>query len=268
MKRIAFFVYGVSAYAFFLATFLYTAGFLTNLGVPKSIDGPARVDPQTAIATNLILLTLFALQHSGMARPGWKRVWTQIVPEPIERATYVLFSNLALIGVMVYWQPIEGTLWHFESGLPYAFGLIAFAFGVSIVLYSTLLIDHLDLFGLRQVFAALKKRPAPESTFVVPSLYQFVRHPLYVGWFITLWATPSMTMSHLLFALVGSLYMVIAVRYEERDLVDAFGRAYERYQDTTPMLIPSLSAATAHAQSRTEASRGRAPHEVTRTLSL
>ena len=258
MKRIAFFLYGALSYIVFFGTFLYTAGFLTNLFVPKSIDSGARIAPDTAIATNLLLLSIFAVQHSGMARPGFKRIWTQIVPAPIERSTYVFFSSAVLLVLMALWQPIEGTLWHFDSGLGYVLGLAAFGFGIGLVLYATMLIDHFELFGLRQAFASLRNTPTLDHNFVTPSLYRFVRHPLYVGWFITLWATPSMSMGHLLFAAVCTSYVLIAVRYEERDLVDAFGRAYERYQESTPMFIPAPA----------KNARGHVPKEVTRTITV
>lgn len=260
MKRIAFFLYGAFSYLVFVGTFLYTAGFLVNLFVPQSVDGDVSAAPDHAIATNLLLLAFFAVQHSGMARPAFKRVWTQIVPEPIERATYVLSSSIALIALMTFWQPIEGTLWHFESGLPYFLGLGTFAFGIGLVVYSTMLIDPFEFFGLRQVLATLRKKPARDGDFVTPSLYRFVRHPLYVGWFITLWATPSMSVGHLLFAAFLTAYVLIAVRYEERDLVNAFGRAYARYQQSTPMFIP------APAQFRDASSR--VDQETKRTITV
>lgn len=238
MKRVAQFVYGATSYAIFFATFLYTAGFLQNLVVPKSIDSGTPGATGTAIAVNLGLLSLFAIQHSGMARPGFKQVWTRFVPERIERASYVLFSSVVLLAVIVWWQPMTGTIWHFESGLGQAIGYGLFALGLSTVLYSTMLIDHFELFGLRQVFDELMNRPQKKDDFTTPSLYRFVRHPLYVGWFITLWATPSMSTGHLLFASVCSAYILVAVKLEERDLVDAFGQRYEQYQQTTPMFIP------------------------------
>ena len=184
------------------------------------------------------VLALFAVQHSGMARPAFKRAWTRIVPEPIERATYVLLSSLVMIVVFAFWQPLPGTLWTFESTMGQAIGYGAFAMGLATVLYSTMLIDHFELFGLRQVWDGLLRREAKNDDFVTPSLYRFVRHPLYVGWFITLWATPTMTTGHLLFATMCTVYILIAVHLEERDLVAAFGRRYEQYQATTPMFVP------------------------------
>ena len=238
MQRIAHLVYGAIAYAIFFATFVYTAGFLTNLFVPKSIDSGATEALGTAVAIDLALLAAFALQHSGMARPAFKRAWTRIVPEPIERSTYVLLSSLVLIAVMAFWHPIPGTVWQAESTLGRAIGYGAFVFGVGLVLYSTMLIDHFELFGLRQVWDRLRGHPERPDDFVTPSLYRFVRHPLYVGWFITLWATPFMTTGHLLFASVCTAYVLVAVQLEEGDLVSAFGGRYSAYQETTPMFVP------------------------------
>lgn len=264
MKRVAFVVYGLLAYILFIGTFLYTAGFLTNLFVPKSIDSAPTSSPDTALAANLLLLALFAVQHSGMARTGFKRVWTQIVPEPIERSTHAFFSCFTLIAVMTFWQPIEGTLWHFESGLFYWIGLALFSFGIGLILYTTALIDHSKFFGLRQVFAALHGKTVAEDHFTTPSLYRFIRHPLYVGWFIVLWATPSMSAGHLLFATACTGYVLLAVRYEEHDLIQAFGRTYQRYQRSTPMFIPSTGASTGQGGTAGD----RIPQEVTRTISL
>lgn len=240
MKRIAIFAYGVVSYLLFFGTFLYTAGFLTNLLVPKSIDSGVPGSVGTALAVDLALLSLFAIQHSGMARPAFKRVFTRVVPEPMERPTYVLASSVVLIAVMALWQPLAGTLWHFESGLGYALGLGLLGVGLGLVLYSTILIDHFELFGLRQVFVHLMRRPKQQDDFVTPSLYRYVRHPLYVGWFITLWATPSMSLGHLLFAGVCTGYILVAVRLEERDLLDVFGDRYARYRWTTPMFLPRV----------------------------
>jgi len=243
MKRLSVFAYGAFSYAVFFASFLYTAGFLTNLFVPKSIDSGEPGPVGYAVAVDLALLSLFAIQHSGMARPAFKEVWTQIIPNAIERATYVLLSSVVLIAVIVLWEPIGGTLWHFDSGVGYGIGLGLFGVGIGLVLYSTMLIDHFELFGLRQVFEVLMQRPAKKDDFVTPSLYRHVRHPLYVGWFITLWATPSMSMGHLLFASVCTAYIVVAVRLEEHDLADTFGSRYRQYQASTPMFIPRAQPA-------------------------
>jgi len=255
MSRIVFFAYGAVSYAIFFATFLYTAGFLTNLFVPKSIDrtgsGGEIAGVATAVGMNLLLLSLFAIQHSGMARPGFKRAWTRIVPEPIERATYVLFSSLVLIAVIALWQPIPGLVWHFESSLGRGIGLGLFGLGIGTVLYSTMLIDHFELFGLRPCLEVLMRRPARDDDFVTPSLYRYVRHPLYVGWLITLWATPSMSYGHLLFSAVCTAYIGVAVQLEERDLVAAFGRRYREYQETTPMFVPGTRRSASQMASGT-----------------
>lgn len=230
--------YGVVSYALFLGTFLYTAGFLVNLGVPKSIDSGEPIGTGLAAAIDLGLLALFAIQHSGMARPGFKRVLTRFLPRPIERATYVLLSSVAMIGVMTCWQPIEGAIWHVEDGPGAWLGYGTFALGLGLVLYSTMLISHFELFGLRQVWDRLRQRPARDEAFVTPSLYRYVRHPLYLGWLVTLWATPSMTTGHLLFASGCSAYILVAVQLEENDLIRAFGDRYRAYRRSTPMLVP------------------------------
>jgi len=245
MKRFAFVAYGALSYTIFFGTFLYTGGFLMNLPVPKTIDSGEPGSIGTAIAVNLGLLGLFATQHSGMARPAFKHAWMRLIPEPIERATYVLLSSVVLIGVMALWQPMPANVWQFESGLGQAIGLGLFGIGVTTVLYATMLIDHFELFGLRQVCDQWMRRPARDDDFVTPSLYRFVRHPIYVGWFVTLWATPSMSTGHLLFASVCTAYILIAVQLEERDLVTAFGSRYEQYRGTTPMFIPRAREVTA-----------------------
>lgn len=238
MSRIAQFAYGATTYALFFGTFLYTAGFLLDLAVPKTIDSGTPGDVGTAVAVNLGLLSLFAVQHSGMARPRFKRAWTRIVPRPIERATYVLLSSVVMIAVMALWQPIGGVVWDLGEGPARFLGYGAFAIGVTLVLYSTMLIDHFELFGLRQVWDRLRRRPKRRDDFVTPSLYRFVRHPLYVGWFVTLWATPTMSVGHALFAAGCTAYILVAVRLEESDLLNAFGSRYAAYQESTPMFFP------------------------------
>lgn len=238
MSRSLHLAYALACYAIFLATFVYTAGFLLGVVVPKTIDSGPPGPVGRAIAIDLALLSLFAIQHSGMARPAFKRRWTRIVPAPIERATYVLISSGVLIAVMAYWQPISGHLWHFEAGVGRVVGMAGFALGVGLVLYSTMLIDHFELFGLRTVWARWRGAATRDDDFVTPSLYRFIRHPLYVGWFVTLWATPTMSWGHLLFAAVASGYILVAVRLEERDLIAAFGARYEDYRATTPMFVP------------------------------
>jgi protein-S-isoprenylcysteine O-methyltransferase Ste14 len=237
MKRLSIFLYGVICYAVFLTTFLYAIGFLGNFAVPKTIDSPRDVPFTLALVTNFALLGLFAVQHSVMARPAFKRWWTRIVPQPAERSTYVLFSSLALIALFAFWQPMGGTIWNVESPLGRALVYGAFAFGWGLVLLSTFLINHFDLFGLRQVTLYLLGRPYTEVPFRTPVLYRYVRHPLYVGWLCVFWAAPVMTVAHLVFALATTAYILIAIRLEERDLTDAHPQ-YASYRQQVPMLVP------------------------------
>jgi protein-S-isoprenylcysteine O-methyltransferase Ste14 len=239
MKRIAATAYGVACYAIFLACFLYLVGFLAGFGVPKTVDSGGHGFP-TAIAAliDLALIALFGLQHSVMARPAFKRVWVQILPRVVERSTYVLISSITLAIVYAAWQPLPAIVWQAESAAMIALGWGVFAGGFGLVLLATFLIDHFDLFGLRQVIAYLRRSiPAPPA-FQIRSLYRIVRHPLYVGWILAFWGTPVMTAGHALFAIGMTLYMVIAIRYEERDLVAIHGDAYTRYQEQVPMLVP------------------------------
>ena len=239
MKRLAIFVYGLVCYAIFFATFLYAIGFVGNFWVPKSMDAAPQVPLTTALLTNLGLLTLFALQHSVMARPAFKRWWTRVVPEPAERSTYTLFSSLALILLFALWQPMGGVVWQVESTWAQALLYGAFAFGWGLVLVATFLINHFDLFGLRQVWLHLLGKPYRPLPFKTPVLYRYVRHPLYVGWFFAFWATPTMTVTHLLFALATTGYILVATQLEERDLAAAHPE-YEDYRRRVPMYIPFL----------------------------
>lgn len=230
--------YGVICYAIFFATFCYAVGFVGNLGVPKSMDSPAQVPFAQALFINLGLLTVFALQHSVMARPAFKRWWTQYVPKSAERSTYVLFSSLALILLFWFWQPLGGVVWNVEHAGGRAALYALFAAGWLLVLAATFLINHFDLFGLRQVWLHFRGKPYTYLPFKTPGLYRHVRHPLYVGWFIAFWATPTMTVTHLLFALATSAYILLAIRWEERDLVAHHGRIYTEYRKRVPMLLP------------------------------
>lgn len=237
MKRLLIFLYGSFSYAVFLGTFLYAVGFIGNFGVPKSMDSPRDTPLLTALLIDAGLLALFALQHSVMARPGFKRWWTRFVHESAERSTYVLFSSLALIALFVFWQPLGGVVWEVASPIARVVLYGACAFGWGLVLISTFLINHFDLFGLRQVWLQLLGKPYRPLPFVTPAPYRLVRHPLYVGWLFAFWATPDMTMTHLFFAIATTAYILIAIQFEERDLVAAHPE-YEQYRRRVPMLIP------------------------------
>jgi protein-S-isoprenylcysteine O-methyltransferase Ste14 len=239
--RIAGFVYGVLSYAVFFATFLYAIGFIGNIAVPKSIDGGPEGSLLVAALWNSALLAVFALQHSVMARPAFKRAWTRIVPEPLERSTYVLFSSLALILLFWRWRPMGGVLWD-VAGTATGTALQAVcAIGFLTVLVTTFLINHFDLFGLRQSWLYLLGKPYTHVSFRTPGPYRVVRHPLYVGWLLAFWATPTMTVAHLLFALATTAYILVAIQLEERDLIDLHGEDYRRYRASVPMLLPRLA---------------------------
>jgi protein-S-isoprenylcysteine O-methyltransferase Ste14 len=239
MSRIATFLYGVISYLVFFAVFLYGIGFIGGFLTPTELDGAPRTTLIVALAVDVGLLGAFALQHSGMARPAFKRWWKQIVPEEAERSTYVLYSSLALAALYVFWEPIGGVIWSFAGTARLAvIGLYLFGWGL--LLYTTFLIDHFDLFGLKQVWRRLGNKVYRAPAFRTPALYKLVRHPLYVGWVIIFWSAPIMTVAHLIFALGTTAYILIAIRWEERDLVTAYGAAYIDYRDRTPMLIPRL----------------------------
>ena len=242
MKRTAILVYGVASYLVFFATFLYAIGFVGNLLVPKSIDGAPVLPLAQALAIDLALLAVFALQHSVMARPAFKRWLVQRIPEAAERSTYVLASSAALLVLFAYWQPLGGTVWTVEHPLGRALLYAGFAFGWGLVLVTTFLIDHFDLFGLRQSWLAFRGRPYTPPRFVTPWPYRVVRHPLYVGWFFAFWCTPAMTVTHLVFAIATTAYILVAIRLEEHDLVAAHPE-YAEYRQRVPMLVPRVRAA-------------------------
>ena len=247
-KRVLVFACGSVSYLIFLATYLYAIGFIGGFGVPTRLDGATTQPLWSALAVNAGLLTLFAVQHSVMARKWFKDAWTRIVPQPAERSTYVLFSSLALILLMWQWRPMGGVVWSVpDSSLRFViYGL--FAFGWALVLACTFFINHFDLFGLRQIWLYLTGRPYTPLRFVTPGPYRLVRHPLYLGWLIAFWATPTMTVAHLVFAIVTTLYILAAIQFEERDLVREHGASYEGYRRQVPMLIP-----TAHSRGDNEA---------------
>ena len=237
-KRIAFFVYGSLSYVLFLGTFLYAIGFIGNFGVPRTLDGVPTKPLGVAFLINTGLLTLFAVQHSVMARPQFKEWWTRVVPKPLERSTYVLFSSVALIFLFWQWQPLGGVVWSVEDPIGRIILRVLFAFGWGLVLLSTFLINHFDLFGLRQVWLYLIGRPYTALRFGTPGPYRLVRHPLYVGWLFAFWSTPTMTFAHLLFSVATTAYILVAIQLEERDLIREHGDSYESYRRSVPMLIP------------------------------
>lgn len=238
MSRIGIFIYGVLSYAVFLGVFLYAIGFIGGFLTPSFLDGAPRRPIGEALAIDLGLLALFAIQHSVMARPAFKRWWTRLVPEAAERSTYVLASSLALIALFVHWEPIGGVIWSLPEGTGRTIVLGLYAIGWLLLLYTTFLIDHFDLFGLAQVWRNLTGKTYQPPQFRTPALYRLVRHPLYIGWLVIFWAAPVMTSAHLLFAIMTTAYILIAIQLEERDLVDAFGADYVSYRGRTPMLIP------------------------------
>jgi len=240
-KRIAVFVYGLVSYMVFFLTFVYAIGFIGNLYVPKSMDSPARTSFLPALVIDALLLLVFAVQHSVMARPAFKEVLTRFIPAAAERSTYVLCSSLLLIALFALWQPIGGVVWNVTNPVARDAINTVFGFGFALVFVATLLINHFDLFGLRQVALYLAGKPYTYLEFRTPLFYQYVRHPLYVGWLIAFWATPTITGAHLLFAVLTSAYMLTAIRWEERDLVIVHGSKYQDYQRRVPKLIPSSS---------------------------
>jgi protein-S-isoprenylcysteine O-methyltransferase Ste14 len=238
LSRVTAFVYGVLCYLVFVATFLYAIGFVGNVIVPKSIDSGAEGRLAWALLIDTCLLGLFAAQHSLMARHWFKRAWTRIVPEPVERATYVLFSSLALVLLFWQWRPMGSVIWSVESlvGRWVIHGF--YFFGWLLLLVSTCLIDHFDLFGLRQVWRHLRGRANSPLNFRTPGLYRHIRHPIYLSWLCIFWASPRMTAAHLVFAIATTAYILVAVRFEERDLVQLYGDDYRRYREQVPMILP------------------------------
>jgi methanethiol S-methyltransferase len=246
-NRVFTFLYGAISYAFFFATFLYAIGFVGNFAVHKSMDSVSVTTLPAALLIDLGLLALFAVQHSVMARPAFKRAIGRVIPATIERSTYVLASSGALLFLFWQWKPLGGRVWDIQNQVGRWVLYGGFASGWILVLLATFAISHFDLFGLRQVWRHLLGKPQSSLRFEIPFLYRIVRHPLYVGWFLAFWCTPNMTATHLVFALVTTAYILVAIQLEERDLMNVHTE-YAEYRERVPMLVPGLGrrAATPH----------------------
>jgi protein-S-isoprenylcysteine O-methyltransferase Ste14 len=231
-------LYGIGAYIFFLVSLLYAIGFVGNLIVPKSIDSGAPETVLASVAIDGMLLGLFALQHSIMARQGFKRWWTRLVPRAVERSTYVLFASLALMLLYWQWRPLLAPVWTVRNPFAAAAIQAVFWFAWGMLVLSTFLLNHFELFGLRQVFARLRGKALPAPVFHTPLLYRHMRHPIYASFLLAFWAAPSMTAGHLLFAVATTGYILVAIQLEERDLIGLFGDQYRRYRRQVAMLIP------------------------------
>ncbi len=236
--RITVFLYGIVCYLIFLATFLYAIAFLGGLGGLKSIDSGLEGPVGQALGINAVLLGLFALQHSVMARSWFKRAWTRVVPPVAERSTYVLFSSLAMVLLFWQWRPMGGVVWQIHGTAAQLAIYGVYAAGWLLLLVATFLINHFDLFGLRQVYLHLAGRPYTGLQFRTPGFYKYVRHPIYFAWLCIFWATPQMTTAHLVFAIATTAYILMAIRWEERDLIRAHGEAYRLYREHVPKILP------------------------------
>ena len=240
MRKLLAALYSVLVYGLFLAVFLYAIGFVENVLVPKSIDSGASGNIASSLLIDAALLVLFALQHSIMARPGFKRVWTRIVPEEIERSTFVLFASLALALVCWQWRPLPQTVWSVDDPIGSKSLIIVSWMGWVLLLLSTFLISHFHLFGLSQGSARLLGHTTPEPAFVTPLLYRWLRHPIYAGFILAFWAAPHMTLGHLFFAIATTGYIFVGIWFEERDLIAYFGDRYRQYRENVGMLFPKI----------------------------
>ena len=241
MKKVIFFLYGIVCYVIFFVTFLYAIGFVDNLAVPKTIDKGYQGGTADAWLVDIVLLSIFALQHSIMARPGFKKWWTQMVPVAIERSTYVLFASASLILLFAFWRPLTEVVWDVQNTMLSGLLTGLYFFGWFIVLFGTFLINHFNLFGLQQVYNHLNNREPGMQLFVTPLLYKFVRHPIMLGFIIAFWAAPYMSTGHILFSVATTAYILIAIQLEERDMVGVYGAEYKRYQREVSQIIPMPS---------------------------
>jgi methanethiol S-methyltransferase len=240
MSRVIAVVYGVAVYLFFLATFAYTIGFIEGVPALKTVNSGPTGSVTTAFLVDVLLLSAFALQHTVMARRGFKRWWTRFVPAAVERATFVLAASLAVAMLLWLWRPIGGSVWLVTDPTLRTALYAVSGIGWAVLLISTFLINHFELFGLQQVFNQLSGRPHVAPAFRTPAFYRYVRHPLYLGFIIAFWSTPEMTGSHLLFSCATTAYIFVGILFEERDLVAHFGEAYVRYRERVPMILPRL----------------------------
>lgn len=244
MKRWTILLYGIFSYLMFFGVFIYMVLFAGNILIPKSLDSEPISGFAFALTVNLLLIFAFAVQHSTMARPWFKRWLTKFIPESAERSTYVLASNIAVIMIMAFWQPMGATIWQVESTLLKSAVMSVYFLGWAVLFLSTCMICHFDLFGLRQVWTQFTGQQYSNYEFRVPFAYKYVRHPIYVGWLMIIWATPVMSIAHLVFSMGMTVYILAAIPWEENDLIATFGKKYTDYQKSVPMLVPSPRART------------------------